>query len=181
MTRSQMLRKLRDWGACGEGYRWVRSTTATSFAELWPLFTRADWMLWLYVRVQPDNRAGRVALALDCAETALPIYERRYPNDMRVRDCIKTGRRWCAGEVTDDELLNASASAASAADDAHDYYAAEADAAAAYAADNDAYTDAAPDAAAYATAGDPYAAAWIAAHLTMCALIRKRVTTVEDR
>ena len=76
----------------------------------------------------------------------LPIYENKYPNDLRVRECLESIQLFKDGKITIDELKKkrdaaaAAAAYAAAADAAA--YAAAADAAAAYAA-----ADAAADAA----------------------------------
>jgi hypothetical protein len=78
----------------------------------------------------------------------LPIFEKKYPNDKRVRECIETLRRYAKGKATIKEVREARRSAADAA-----YAAADADADAAYAAAAAAAyaaADADADAAAYA-------------------------------
>ena len=79
-----------------------------------------------------------VIISILCAESVLHIYEKEYPNDSRVRDCIEATKKYIKGECHLDELIKKK-SAAYAAD------------AAAYAAAY-AYADAAADAAAYAAA-----------------------------
>ena len=105
--------------------------------------------------------------ALENATFVLPFYEKRYPNDKRVRDCVEYIKFFLEGNGDTDTLSikrnDADAAAAAAADAAAAAYAAAyAAAAAAYAA---AYADAdaayaaayaAPDAAAYAAAADAY-------------------------
>jgi len=98
--------------------------------------------------------------ALMCAKVSLEIYENKYPNDKRVRECIEATEQFLDGKITKEDLLikrNAAADADAAAYAAA--YAAAADAAAAYAA-----ADAAVYAAAYAADADAavYAAAYAA-------------------
>jgi hypothetical protein len=91
-----------------------------------------------------DITAELREFALLCAEKVLPIFEKKYPNDTRVRDCILVTRKFLKGEASKEELVAArkaaayAAAAADAADDAD---------AAAYAADD-------ADDAAYAAADD---------------------------
>jgi hypothetical protein len=54
--------------------------------------------------------------ACDCAEHVLGIFEAKYPEDKRPRDCIATARRFASGEATEQEL----AAARDAAWDARD-------------------------------------------------------------
>lgn len=46
------------------------------------------------------TRRALVSWACDCAERAVPLYERRYPDDGRVRACIETTRRYLDGDAT---------------------------------------------------------------------------------
>ena len=71
--------------------------------------------------------------ALDCAERALPVYEAKYPGDLRVRAAIEVSRHYLRGEATIDEV-KAAAAAARAADAVYAAYAAACAAYAAYAA-----------------------------------------------
>jgi hypothetical protein len=54
----------------------------------------------------------------DVAELALPIFEDRYPNDTRVRDCIDAIRKWHANEIDNVALTAARFAAWDAARDA---------------------------------------------------------------
>ncbi|MFA5935032.1 MAG: putative immunity protein [Candidatus Paceibacterota bacterium] len=94
-------------------------------------------------------------LALKLAWIVLPIYETKYPNDFRVKECLQATEDFYGGKISIEKLKvkrNAAATAAAYADAAYAY----ADAAYAYAAADaaayayaDAYADAA---AAYADA-----------------------------
>src|SRR3990167_8105939 len=82
--------------------------------------------LWCLRAVVPGEEAEalRVSrlLALECAERVLPVYERQYPNDPRVRDCLAITHRFLTGDATKEELRLARRAAYAA-------YAAAADAA----------------------------------------------------
>lgn len=84
------------------------------------------------------DRTARL-FAADCAERALPIYERRYPEDARPRRAIAAARAYARGEIT--------AAARSAARDAAGAAARSAARSAARAAARAAAGDAAGDAA----------------------------------
>lgn len=62
-----------------------------------------------------------VEWACDCAERALPIFEKRYPDDQRPRKAIETTRGWLRGEASIEQVREsrraayAAAAAASAA------------------------------------------------------------------
>ena len=63
--------------------------------------------------------------ALSVANFVLPIYEKRYPGDKRVRDCNETTKLYIEGNATIEELREKVAAAyAAAASDADDVYAA---------------------------------------------------------
>ena len=53
--------------------------------------------LWLLFRVMP--KVDVVEVLCRIAESVLPIWERRYPGDARLRDCIKATRRLIAEEI----------------------------------------------------------------------------------
>src|SRR3990167_277679 len=94
--------------------------------------------------------------AIYCAESVLPLFEAKYPDDKRPREAIAAAKEYMAGNITLKELGNkrsAASAAYSAANAAAAYAAAHAAYAAAYAA-----TNAAAAAYAYAAAAAAYAA-----------------------
>ena len=110
-----------------------------------PRMTRTKWVLW----------------ACDCAERVLPVFETKYPDDVRPRRALEAARAWLA-EPTEANRENADAAAYAAYATACAAYAAYATACAAYAA-------------AYATACAAYAAD-AAAYATACAADAARAT-----
>ena len=131
---------------CSDALAWAG--TQSSATTAWTTCDRGDWLLWLVATVMggaPESAEQKrvVAAAVGCARLALPIYEARYPRDLRVRTCLDTTERWTKGTATIAQVREARSAAYAAADAA----------AAAYAA---AY------AGAYAAA-DAYAAAYAAA------------------
>lgn len=112
--------KLKRLGACPKAIEWAKGYR--SARKAWQECHRGDWMLWLCGRYsgQPES-AGRKKLVLcacECARLSLPIYEKKYPNDNRVRNCIEVAERWAKGKTTIEELREARsvAHAASGAD-----------------------------------------------------------------
>jgi hypothetical protein len=169
---------LSEIGACSDAIAFVRDGKFRTLQAAWTACPRGDWLLWYAGKKSgaPESAKRRklVLAACECAREVLPIFEKRYPSDNRVRACIETAEKWARGETTIEQLRQARAYAAdaayAAADAAYAAYAAADAAAAAYAA---AYAAAAYAAAAYAAAA--YAAD--AARLTMrqkCAdIVRK--------
>lgn len=93
---------LRKMGACGEAVEWAKDYS--TLTEAWVKCERADWMTWLIGKMADKpgwpTRKHVVSVACDFAEDVLPIYEKKYPDDKRVRDCIATVRKWVNGETT---------------------------------------------------------------------------------
>ena len=99
---------------------------------------------WFFVKKCELTLLQKQMFAIFCAELALPIYEKQYPNDSRVKDCIEETKLFLDGKSSIGDLKSkhaadaayAAAAAAYAADAADAAYAAAAaaDAAAAYAA-----------------------------------------------
>ena len=51
----------------------------------------------------------------DCAKRVVPIFEKKYPKDKRVRDCVNVTRRYLQGKATKQEVKTAAYAAADAA------------------------------------------------------------------
>ena len=144
---------LRARSACSEALEWADGKT---FAEAWTSCERPDWMLWIAGRMCETpgwwTRQEFVLAACACAETVLPIFEKKYPDDKRPRKAIETARLSAEGKASIKDVRTA-AYAAYAADDAATANAAYA---AAYAASS--------AAAASSSAAAAYAAAAYAAY-----------------
>jgi hypothetical protein len=127
-----------------------------------------------------DDRLLRL-FAVACARDVLHIYEDKYPNDSRVRDCIDVAERFANGEATNDEMTAAWAAAGDAAGAAAGAAAWDAAGAAAWDAAGAAAWDAAW-AAAWAAAGAAgaiaraaaRAAAWDAQSLRLVAMLEEK-------
>ena len=144
-----------ELNACEGARNWVKDK---SLSTAWKECSRADWMLWLIGKMADKpgwpTRKNVIELACDCAETALPIWKKKYLNDKRPQQCIEATRDYLKGKTSLEELKKYRSDAA-----AYAAYAAYAADAAAYAAADAAYAADAADAA-YAAA---YAAAAYAA------------------
>lgn len=69
--------------------------------------------IWLACRVTPDTIIKQ--WSIKCAELVLENYEKSYPNDSRIRDCLEVAKRYLQGLATFDELSAARSAAWSAA------------------------------------------------------------------
>jgi len=76
----------------------------------------ALWALRSVMPAQEEERDREARLfACDCAENVLPIFEKRYPEDIRPRKCVEVARRLANGQATTAELEAARAAAGYAA------------------------------------------------------------------
>ena len=134
LGKEKLARQLKAIGACKEAVLWAKDYKTLRSA--WEACERVDWMLWLCAKMEGkkgwSTRQQIVLVACDCAELVLPIYEKKYPDDKRVRNCIEVTRKWANGKATIEEVRQArraayaayAAAAAAAADAAYAAYAA---------------------------------------------------------
>jgi len=102
--------------------------------------------LWaLRCVIEPVDKEIRL-FACDCAERVLPIFEKYYPNNNRIRKVIEVSREYAYGRATIKELIAARAAAWAATSAAASAAAWAAASAAAWAAASAATSDAASDA-----------------------------------
>jgi hypothetical protein len=121
------------------------------------------WFICKKIATKEQNQQ----IVIEVAEIVLPIYENKYPKDLRPREAIEAAKLYIVGHISLEELRNKRNAAAYAA-----YAANAADAAAAYAA---AYAAYAADAAAYAAAYAAHAAADAAANAATYAGITEKL------
>jgi len=76
--------------------------------------------LWALVACEPKSERDRIArlFACDCAERALPIFEKERPNDSRPREAIRLARLFAHGEAAQEQLAAERDAARAAAWDA---------------------------------------------------------------
>lgn len=90
---------LREKGACAEGYEWFirqRVKGEVDILEQLEKEEKYDWANWLIVRRM--TRPQYLQYAVFAAEQVIGSFEKRYPNDKRLRLAIEATRR-C---ITDD-------------------------------------------------------------------------------
>jgi hypothetical protein len=173
--------RLARWaGACHESYDQLAAHLGPDYGLDTPIgldvvldVLGLDDCLWCLHCVRPEDEAERDRLArlfaCNCAERALPAFERERPNDRRPRAALAVARRFAAGEATRLELAAAQDAARDAARDvwaaAKETTTAGAAAWAAVGAAREAAREAAEDAAAraaWAAREAPAGAAWTA-------------------
>ena len=159
-TMPTPLSHLEELRACTDAVTWVKASKCRSLETAWKKCERGDWMLWYAGKkagsAGDEKRKTLVLAACACTRLALPLFEKRYPSNKRVRECIETAEKWARNEATLEALQVAR----------RNCYAADASdaSAAAYAAAYAAYAAAAANAAVYAAdASDASAAAYAAA------------------
>ena len=155
MTNIEAGALLKKFDACDDAATWVRDSKHSP-SKLWATCQRADWLLWLAVKIGVDHKLV-VLTACACARTALKYVPK---GELRPLRAIEAGEGWARGKVSLVEVRRTAAAADAYAPAA----AANAAAYAAYAAANAAY------AAANAAANDVAAAAAVNA-----TLVRKHI------
>ncbi len=139
--------QLIEMRACSDAVAFVRNGKFIDLQAAWDKCERGDWLLWFARKKsgEPESpeRKRLVLAACECAREVLPIFEKRYPGDKRVRECIETTEQWARGEngvtIADVRAKRDAAADAAYAADAADAAAA---AAAAYAAADAGYANA---------------------------------------
>ena len=120
---------LTSLGACPDAVKWSKKYRSAKSA--WANCERGDWLLWLAGKkagpVGDEKRKKLVLAACGCARLALPIWQKRYPDDKRVEVCLDTAERWARNEATLEALQVSRINCSSAASYAYAAYAAYAD------------------------------------------------------
>jgi hypothetical protein len=139
------INKLREETACQLGFKKVLKFVGSNFGgdEKIPLSdiiksNDIDDAIWALRATTECSKKVYQQIALFCAESSLSIYEKKYPDDKRVRECIEATKKYIAGEIKIDELIKFKR-AASAASYAAASYAAASSASSAVAAAYGAY------------------------------------------
>jgi len=118
MRELAILRKMQ---ACESAICWVEE--CSSWAEAWTTCGRADWMLWVLVRIcgksGSDAHRRLVLAACRCARISLGLVR---PGELRPLAAIEIAERWARRQpdVTLDMVRMAAAAADAAADAATD-------------------------------------------------------------
>jgi hypothetical protein len=127
MRLTTTLQRIKYANACTEGYRKLAKHLGgcdsygmeTEINLLTVLESNGvQDMLWCLRCTVEDSMRTASQLAIEFAAECLPIFEKRYPNDLRPRQAIDAARGYLEGTVTINELKNA-AYAADAADAAY--------------------------------------------------------------
>ena len=133
MKLTTTLNKIRACGPCTSGWQTLLKHVGKDFdpdAEI-NLLTILESngvadMLWTLRATDQDSKRVASQLAIEFAEQALPIFEKRRPNDERPRKAIQAARDYLDGKISLEELRSCRSHAAAAAADAYAAYAADA-------------------------------------------------------
>ena len=173
MTNKNFLARLKMLAACRDAVKWVEFR---DLKQVWAECERIDWLLWLAGRSNIDSKL-LVQVAVECAELSLPNYEKQYPNDNRIRDCINTVKRWIKGEASLEDVSTAWSAAESAAESAESAARSAAESAAESAARSAAWSaESAARSAAWSAESAAWSAAVSAAEKKNLEIIRRIVT-----
>ena len=151
------LKDIKKLNPCRSGYENLVkyypdfNMTMVEFLELEHISHKAK--VWLIRRMVDGNILKW--WALECAKSVAHIYNKKYPKDNRVNECLKANKDFLLGLISLDELLikrRAASDAAAYAASSTSYDVDAASAAAAAASDDDAAASYAADASAYAYA-----------------------------
>jgi len=149
---------LESINACHDAVDWAGGKTLD---DCWQTCDRPDWMLWLYERNTPDKMTC-VKIAVYAARLVLPLWQEKYPEDLRPQRAIEAAEKWVENLSEETRQAAVAAGAWAAVSGAR---AAGAWAAWAVAAERAAAADAARAAGAWAAGAGAWAAgaAWAAA------------------
>jgi hypothetical protein len=116
------LNKIKEHSPCKDGWGKLLNHLNKTEADDEPLELRTilqsnglEDTIWALRAVEGKDKQIRL-FAADCAEMALPIYEKDYPDDNRPRLAIQAARDYANGLIPLEELDAARAAAWSAAD-----------------------------------------------------------------
>ena len=60
---------------------------------------------WFFIRKSELTTEQKQRFALHCAKSVLHIYEKEYPNDNRVRECLEVNELYLDGKATIEDLI----------------------------------------------------------------------------
>jgi len=114
------LNQLKKWVDCTEGYKKVLNHVGLDYDKDKPINLSViltsndiDDTFWCVgnMTLTPDQERDFRFLACGYAERVLPIFEKKYPEDSRPKDCIEVAKRYAVGEATKEDLDAARAAA----------------------------------------------------------------------
>jgi hypothetical protein len=125
------FQKIKDCKPCGDGWAQLISyhkpASLDEEISIEGIIKSNDLYDAIWALRAVEDTEALTLLSIDLAESVLPVYEKRFPGDMRVRDCINACKKYIRGEISGKELTEkkkGAAFAAFAANDANDAHAA---------------------------------------------------------
>ena len=113
MKKQLTVDDIMEWVMCKE---WSREKVQEKFGKrktVTPLQlagaegVSAQDKLWILLRPEIIPKKELQFLACDFAEDVLPIFEKEYPDDKRLRQAIEAKRKWARGEISDEQMVEA--------------------------------------------------------------------------
>jgi len=109
------LKKIRVKQPCEEGWAKLLAYLGKTKADNEPLniltiikSNGVQYALWALQAVDhPDRDRVSRLMACDFAESVLPIFEKKYPDNKRPRECIKVARMYARGKADDKQMAAA--------------------------------------------------------------------------
>lgn len=98
------LKQLKKWEVCSDGYDWAADNKIKSITDVWKKCEKADWLMWSVAKENKIESKRLTYISALIAETVLPIYEKQYPNDMRIRKYIQARKNYAIGKITEKQL-----------------------------------------------------------------------------
>ena len=105
------LNKIKAAGACEDRYKILLKNLGKTKADDEEITIRQILIsngiqdaIWALRAVEGKDKEIRL-FACDCAEMVLPIFEEKYPDDMRPRRAIEVSRRYANEDATKEELI----------------------------------------------------------------------------
>lgn len=116
MKTTTTLNAIRAHQPCADGWKKLLAGLGKTEADNEPLelaeILRINGIkdaIWALRALGPEHQGNIRLFSCNVAELALPIWERKYPDDPRPRQAIETARRCARGKATAEEFASAAA------------------------------------------------------------------------
>jgi hypothetical protein len=97
---------------CADGLAFARK--CGSLKRAWATCREPSWLFWFAQRTKIIDKPQAIELAVAFAERVLPLYERKYPDDLRPRKALEAAKKWLKAPTEENRTAAASADACAA-------------------------------------------------------------------